>query len=755
MGSDASSDVRLLRQDILDAVRRAARRAGLTVEQWLNSAIIDTAADGRPSAAGDAGSRVTEPRIDGGASQGRKRHDEVLAAEVGHTGNRMRSSLRGIRSRLTALAQDLANHDQATREHLAEAIRAINGRIDQLLAAAPSTLARQAPDDVPVLRQGAAASRSVADLQSSLASLESRLDAATSELVSRNQAAPQGLIDLVGELNDQLAQLNARLETRPKPAAHPNASASRAAATVQASLERVEEQLGSMMSEIVPQQQMTTQRLAEVVSELNERLARMNSRGGNARSGQLGARPEHREGRDASLDLGVGRERPIELSSALEEISARQHETDAEVSRDVDPSRADLSQSTTAEATARPMTGEAARELFRQVGDYIADLAQRLDSSDLHLQGVSAIERRVEELQFELKSARAEKAQTEAELAAHQVQTEQGQAKIETLAQELGEFRARQIEIDRRTQEAVQAVHGTLERLLDRLASFDLDLPVEQRVRQASSATASAKSAVSPRMQSQTELGHAQRLCPGDEGSPDQPIEPGPDDPTPHGFSFERSGGADGALGSQMLTEPPSKASFIAAARRAAQAASGLGDDERSEHTPVASRLGSAFAKYRRSAATGAGVLVLVAGSAHFLFAGPSNNSALPSSSVGAEPAQVAAATAARPAEPATVVVVAEPDPMARPSPLAVGSPQPDASAWDRTKKRDEVAARLDQQSLSAAELAVKNSTAIPQPDAAIHVEPPPGGWDRSVELSPAKPKLPPGMGRTASASAG
>jgi localization factor PodJL len=59
----------------------------------------------------------------------------------------------------------------------------------------------------------------------------------------------------------------------------------------------------------------------------------------------------------------------------------------------------------------------------------------------------------------------------------------------------------------------------------------------------------------------------------------------------------------------------------------------------------------------------------------------------------------------------------------------------------EAAKKRDDVAARLDQQSLTAARLAVQTWTAEPQPAAAIEVKAPPGGWDHAV--APAKPRKP------------
>jgi localization factor PodJL len=58
----------------------------------------------------------------------------------------------------------------------------------------------------------------------------------------------------------------------------------------------------------------------------------------------------------------------------------------------------------------------------------------------------------------------------------------------------------------------------------------------------------------------------------------------------------------------------------------------------------------------------------------------------------------------------------------------------------DATKKRDEVAARLDQQALTAAKLAAQSFTAEREPDEATSLKAPPGGWDH-VPAQPVKPR--------------
>lgn len=68
---------------------------------------------------------------------------------------------------------------------------------------------------------------------------------------------------------------------------------------------------------------------------------------------------------------------------------------------------------------------------------------------------------------------------------------------------------------------------------------------------------------------------------------------------------------------------------------------------------------------------------------------------------------------------------------------LAAGQGDQDAG-----KKRDDVAAKLDAQALMAARLAAQTWTASPQPEEAVNVKIPAGGWDKPISaLQPAKPK--------------
>lgn len=71
----------------------------------------------------------------------------------------------------------------------------------------------------------------------------------------------------------------------------------------------------------------------------------------------------------------------------------------------------------------------------------------------------------------------------------------------------------------------------------------------------------------------------------------------------------------------------------------------------------------------------------------------------------------------------------------------------------DAGHKRDDVAKRLDAQSLAAAKLAIQTFTAEPQPDDAINVPAPGGGWDATAAPAKSAAKVAAPVKRTASAA--
>lgn len=79
---------------------------------------------------------------------------------------------------------------------------------------------------------------------------------------------------------------------------------------------------------------------------------------------------------------------------------------------------------------------------------------------------------------------------------------------------------------------------------------------------------------------------------------------------------------------------------------------------------------------------------------------------------------------------------------------LAAGQGDADAAT-----KRDDVAKRLDPQSLAAAKLAIQTFSAEPQPDDAVNVQTPAGGWDSAPQASAKPAPKPVATKRSASAA--
>jgi localization factor PodJL len=69
---------------------------------------------------------------------------------------------------------------------------------------------------------------------------------------------------------------------------------------------------------------------------------------------------------------------------------------------------------------------------------------------------------------------------------------------------------------------------------------------------------------------------------------------------------------------------------------------------------------------------------------------------------------------------------------------FALAAKQGDVEA---ANKRDDIAAQLDEATLSAADLAVRSWKPEPQPDEAVKVKTPPGGWDAAIQPPRPKPR--------------
>jgi localization factor PodJL len=522
MTSGAAWSTRPFRPETLEAAREAARRSGLSLAEWLNSAILDTAAD--------AG---------------------------------VRACRRGFHS------DDLGPED--------DALTALGERLDELALRIDRLTKRGNEPETP--RAGSTSSRSAPEITTSLHAIEARL--------------------------------------------------------------------ASIVRELVPQSQAATQRLADVTRNLNSRLDRLGAM--TPASGDIAphAAAVDRAPGLPDQDRAKPRERIAGLDNALAEISARQRELDAEIAGAQDFSRLEqqlrhiTEQIETlrrpANAVDAAATWGADRTAFERIESKILELAQKLDASDARLDSLGAIERSMVDLMFQLKETRAaavEEAERAASAVAGEMLADSGATAIEidALKQELVEFRAGQAEIDHRTADALEAVHDTLERLVDRLATVETGVragartsaePQETRVlsgsRSDSGSAAPSVNRPAPRL--------APEHRPTDADLPaDYPLEPGSGAPrgrTPSSAATRIA--ASEAVVANAPAEPAAKANFIAAARRAAQAAAAESTDPADPagvRSQASSGIAAAVANRRRPLMIAAGVLLFGAGSLHVVVNG-------------------------------------------------------------------------------------------------------------------------------------
>jgi localization factor PodJL len=279
----------------------------------------------------------------------------------------------------------------------------------------------------------------------------------------------------------------------------------------------------------------------------------------------------------------------------------------------------------------------AERRGFEQLERQIAQLTEKLDAADARVGNIGAIEHAIADLMERLHDTRIsalDAAEQAARTAVREMMGASGGAapEVDALKHELADFRATQADIDRRTQDMLEALQGTLERLVDRLAAIESDMYARATVPGGPGPDAAPGSLAltSPgRPMPPVARPSGERRVIGERrainaGLPaDHPLEPGTGapggrPPTP----AERIAASEAVLpAGKPATEPAGKANFIAAARRAAQAAAADASSEGARSPEARARgsmlgtIGAAIAKRRRPLMIGIGVLLLVLGS--------------------------------------------------------------------------------------------------------------------------------------------
>ncbi len=265
-----------------------------------------------------------------------------------------------------------------------------------------------------------------------------------------------------------------------------------------------------------------------------------------------------------------------------------------------------------------------------ELEQHIVRLADKIEASEQQGSDLGSVERTLAELMQQVTDARAE-AVAAAERVARAVATEgagSGTVELDTLKNDLAALQANQSQADRRTQDTLEAVHDTLERLVDRLAMVETDLRTEPKPAPAAATPAMEPPPAQPAAPAAKPAPAQRRERPAiDPDLPaDMPLEPGTASSRARSATAaERIAASQAVIGAPArdpAAEPSGKANFIAAARRAAQAAANEAiapaaprAEERLENEAPTSVIGRFMANRRRTLMIGIGVFVLVVGS--------------------------------------------------------------------------------------------------------------------------------------------
>ncbi|HXW24814.1 MAG TPA: hypothetical protein VEK73_08720 [Xanthobacteraceae bacterium] len=711
MKSHTQLKLRGVRPEAIETAREAARRAGLSLSQWIDTAIEQAAASGPPArppaiqadpSAGTGSARVHD-RLDDIAARLDRLMQKTRASD--EPGPDVDAAARAIESRLAAMAHEDEPRGEPEPQRLTDAIGHLDEQLDQMIA---DTRASDAPRREPSRPPASAGpSFSLDDAIAEIAARQHELDAETDGAVPHSRVEhllhnitdqidtlrrPCAVEDSVEALRQELAEIGRTVAAAaPQPAldaiqAELRSLAERidrggARGDNDPALTAIEHGLNEVRDALAARPPASSQAgFDEEVKALAHKVDLIAANGPDAETlGHLEtaiAELRNVSARVASGDALAALANDVRMIGAkLDRVTPAAPEPDGldHLLRRIDALAAALEERPAASAPAdgtqieahlkrltdKLETVEAAadRRGFEQLERQIAQIVQKLDAADARLGNLGAIEHAIADLVERLHDARInalDAAEQAARAAVREmIGTSAGSgSEVDALKHELAEFRAAQADIDRRTQDMLEVLQGTLERLVDRLAAVEADA----RDRIAAPAAMPPPPVVTPAARAMTAaaalVGDRRAI---DAGLPaDHPLEPGTGAPRGRTATpAERIAASEAMLPPMKpAAEPAGKANFIAAARRAAQAAAadasseGLRSPEDRARGSMLKTVGAAVAKRRRPLMIGIGVVLLVLGTlqlvSNYLGSGeprPASETTVPRESAPAAPA--------------------------------------------------------------------------------------------------------------------
>jgi len=784
MNSSASWNAGGLSPELYQAAREAAQRAGMSVEDWLRSTFGDSAvASMRPQTAGPLGARLGE------LSQHFGHAAESEQAAMSPRGARLSDTVAKLNARLEqmnaarpaasapsapiASGPSIPKPDPSERD-IDDVIAEIEARqraldspapaIAPARAAAPEFAPAAAPDflrlerqlqhitqQIETLRQPSGVEDAIAALRHDLAEVARAVQEA---LPRRTLENLQGDVNLLAERINRGYGRGAdpsQLETIERSLAelHERLNAMTPAESLAGFDARITELARKMdsLSSGAPDPE-TLRYLEAAITELRELSAGVASAEGVASLAgdvqALSARIDHIAERTGATGLDSLAHRVSELTQAL----------DTRVEQ-IGPLPQNIEALVQALSDKLNHSGSGARDqaAFEHLERQIGQLADKLDQAEHKTDDLRAIERGIQQLTLQVREAREEAIAT-AERVARKVAADMADAvpavgtDVSALKRDLESLHVNHVESEQRTHETLEAVHDTLERLVERLASIET-APAPQAYAPPSSPApghAPVPQVYAPPVQPDPAPAHEMRAAapaPTPEPAPsaaaratpfvhvqrterppidpdlpaDTPLEPGS---TGRARSpAERIAASEAALAPLKRDAAPEitgKANFIAAARRAAQAAASEGHpvegprtDERSGDETPSSLIGRFLADRRRALIVGVSLLLMLYGAIQVMGILGSDRGERPAPTSGQVQPE-----SRKVAEPAPAL----PPVVAKPAATQATAPEPAAPAPDpaRQTATEPLVAPVPTPSLMAPTPSAETTGSIPGP---------------------------------------
>ena len=673
MKSAVAWNVKGIEPEARETAREAARRAGMSLGDWLNTVIIESAADATPVHTGRTGRRA---RPQGFSAI--HEHIDTLASRLGDLGGNARASarpnrdagadLRGLETWLSGIAQDLARCGEETPQRVADALDRLNERLDQLIVGGRSAAGEfekrvaavdRALDELNGEARRAAAHDWADDVDDAMDEISARQralddreddsDAHRARPARRGEMPARGASGRNPELDRQLRELTNRLGAMRTACSFEDAVASLrrdlgnigdalSKAMPRCALDALETEVDALANRVNRGRRYDAgnpalgaiERRLGTVHDVLAKLTPAENVGGIeaavealsrkidtlASSGPDAAGLEHLEraiaelrgitNRVASGDalatlaqevraLSEKIDRNVRPDKAIAAIEKRIEALSAQINAQASaagqgvPSRLEALLGALNEQLARTDLGQSDPAALGLIESQIANLSAKIAASDARLGNAEMIERGLADLFLQIEDVRA------------------NAIEAAEFKRDLADLRLSQSESERRTRETLDAVHTTVERLVDRLSLIETTRRADTLL-EAHAPAAPPPAPVAPRTPAPPPVAAkapppvfttapaavappappaplairpaapiVQERRPIDPDlPPDHPIEPGSGAPRGRPATpAERIAASEAALApiKPAAADQNEKANFIAAARRAAQAA--------------------------------------------------------------------------------------------------------------------------------------------------------------------------------------